>query len=516
MEDNFHIKRVGPDTPMTIDIQTAEIIRKSIEYLGLRPVTNPIGFEKDGIPTINGLFSDIIFGVTSEERKRQWGYIDLNTKIVHPFIYKVLTKLQQNIGECCQGQGAWKLTKDGELVKCKENDPEYNPNNTGMDYFISILPKIKFKANKSRERKERIDLIRSYNPEEFIIDKWFVQPVFYRDMEKTGNGPASKPPINNNYLNLIRYAKSLNFNNSLLGNMAKYNIQMETLKIHDNFMEIISKSGTNGFFKDFVVGKSSDYGCRSVISCPVLDQYDKPSDNPIDTNTCGIPLSEVCVILFPFIQKWITDYLTNQFESISNKIPVYKNGKVELIETDDPMSDYSPDFIKKKIDKWIDSFESRCEPITVRCVDGEVYPVAFFGRPFNDNDIKNPNKEEFPIASRPFTWTDLLYIAAVECSEDKHVWVTRYPLVSYAGVYPDKIHVLSTINTEPMVLRIEGQDKVFKYYPKIEKNMSLAQISTMFNDTITMDNSFLDAIGGDSTVRSPFNGNIDENNSVNA
>ena len=40
--------------------------------------------------------------------------------------------------------------------------------------------------------------------------------------------------------------------------------------------------------------------------------------------------------------------------------------------------------------------------------------------------------------------------------------------------------------------------------------MSLEEISTSFNDTVNMDNSFLEAIGGDGTIRSPFNGNIDE------
>lgn len=492
-------KRVGPDTPMTLDIQTQQIIEDSIKYLHLKPVENPIGFEKGGIPTVNGLYSDIIFGVTSEERKRQWGYINLNTKIIHPFVFKVLKKLQPSaIDECCSGKGVWKVTKDGEFVKCKENDPEYNLDHTGLDYFISILPKIKFKENKSRERKERIDFFKTFSPEDYLIDKWLVQPVFYRDIEKNANGPASKPQINNNYMNLIRYAKSLQFNDKFLGNMAKYNLQVETEKIHDYFMEVISKGGSNGFFKDFVVGKSPDYGYRSVISCMVLDQYDKPSDVPIDTITCGVPLAEVCVILFPYIWRWISNYLTNQFEAITNKLPCFNDkGEVELMELDDPMAEYSPEFIKKKIDKWIDSFESRNEPVTVRVSDGTKRALVFMGRPFDKNDKIGERSEKHQLAYRPFTWTDLLYIAATECAEDKHVWVTRYPLVSYAGVFPCKIHVMSTIHTMPMVLKLEGVDKKFPYYPILDVNMTPEQISAAFNDTINMDNSFLEAIGGD-------------------
>ena len=85
------VRTVGPDVPFMLDIQTQEILDLSVKYLELKPVTNPINMERDGIPTDDGLFSTEIFGVTAEERKHKYGYINLNTKIIHPVIYGVLT-----------------------------------------------------------------------------------------------------------------------------------------------------------------------------------------------------------------------------------------------------------------------------------------------------------------------------------------------------------------------------------------------------------------------------------------
>ena len=111
----------------------------------------------------------------------------------------------------------------------------------------------------------------------------------------------------------------------------------------------------------------------------ILDQYDKPSEVPIDTITCGVPLAQVCVILFPFIQRWICNYLTDQFESVYNgKIMAIINGKAQEVELDNPLERFTPDYIKKKIDKWIDSYESRNDPIMVPLKNGEEAPIYFY------------------------------------------------------------------------------------------------------------------------------------------
>ena len=95
------------------------------------------------------------------------------------------------------------------------------------------------------------------------------------------------------------------------------------------------------------------------------------------------------------------------------------------------------------------------------------------------------------------TWTDLLYIAAEECSEDKYAWVTRYPLTSYLGTFPTKIHVLSTVRTAPYKMIVNGDERIYKYYPIIDVNKSTLEVSISFNETVNMANLMLETIGGD-------------------
>jgi hypothetical protein len=499
MSNNIMSRHVAPDNHLGIDLCTDKIINANIAMNGIKEVTNPINFDRGGIPTVDGLFSEYIFGVTTDERRLTWAYIDLGCKVIHPYIFYVLGSIQQNIKDVCEGKGSWKVTDEGDLVPIKENDDSYDVEKTGIDWFVKNYKKIKFKKNDSRERNEKIDLLNTLGPDDIFISKWLVIPVFYRDLE-TKDGPLKIPPINKEYTNLIRYSQSVKYESlemDMMTNLTKYNIQSTLCAIQTYYQEIIQKS--DGFFKQYVLGKNPDYGVRSVISCPVLTEYDTPDDMPIDMNTTGFPLSEVLSMLFPFVQRWIYNWFLNFTETIGNIYSIEDSGKTARII--DGASKYTPDYIAKKISSWIDNYESRFELITFdmeyekngKLEVGE-WPIKFFGIPYS-NDPNNPNVSQ--ICDRYMTWTDIFYIAAVECSEDKYAWVTRYPLTSYLGTFPTKIFVLSTTHTSPCQMDINGEIKIYKYYPIIDLNKSSLEVSTSFNETVNMPNSILDSIGGD-------------------
>jgi hypothetical protein len=499
MGNKIMARHVSPDNHLGIDLCTDKIIDANIAMNGIKEVTNPINFDRGGIPTVDGLFSEYIFGVTTDERRLTWAYIDLGCKVIHPYIYSILTSLQQNIKEIFEGKGSWKVTDSGDLVAVKENDPDYDTDRSGVDWFIKHYKDIKFKRNKSRERDEKIDLLETFKPEDIMVSKWLVIPVFYRDLE-TRDGPLKIPPINKEYMALIRYAQSVKYESlemDMMTNLTKYNIQNTLCNIQVYYQEIIQKS--DGFFKQYILGKNPDYGVRSVISCPVLTEYDTPEDMPIDMNTTGFPLSEVLSMLFPFVQRWIYNWFLNSTETIGS-IHVGTN-KNEFGRILDAGSKFTPDYIAKKISSWIDNYESRFEVITVEAViekNGKEtikeVPIKFSGIPYSD-DPNNPNTSQ--ICDRHMTWTDIFYIAAVECSEDKYAWVTRYPMTTYLRTFPTKIFVLSTVKTSPCRMNINGEVKIYKYYPIIDLRKSSLEVSTSFNETVNMANSILDAIGGD-------------------
>lgn len=520
-------QHVGPGTHMTMDIVTDEIINNNIKYLKMKEVKNPIYFRNmtNQEPTDDGLFSTRIFGLQPEEKKRKWGYIDLGTKIIHPFIYEVLCALQQNIKDCCNGIGSWKINEDHDLVKVPENDPDYNEENTGMDWFVKNYSKIVFKRNNSRERDEKISMITSFKPSDIFITKWLVIPVFYRDFNYRNN-KLDIPEINGLYRKLVTIAHSIKFSSSLevSSNIDKVNMELTLVDIERYYRSLVQQS--DGFFRQYVIGKNPDYGVRSVISCPVLTQYDKPDDCPIDMNHTGYPLSEVIQSLYPFIERWVYNWFVNEFDVSSGTKPalIYENGQKKVVamnavniiayktvdsngkEIEKERAEksnivdgkYNIDNIRKRISTWIDNYESRFEPITYDGeYNGKIYKnceMAFTGVPYA-SDPSNPKASD--ISNRAFTWTDLLYLAAEDCAADKYAWVTRYPLTSYLGVYPTKIHVMSTVRTTKCKMVVNGETRVYDFYPLIDPKKTTMEVSTSFNETINMANSRLEIIGGD-------------------
>ena len=131
------------------------------------------------------------------------------------------------------------------------------------------------------------------------------------------------------------------------------------------------------------------------------------------------------------------------FDEAGNEIEKERVDRSSIVD-----GKYNIDNIRKRINSWIDNYESRFEPITYDGeYDGKVYrncQLMFTGMPYA-GDPENINASD--IAARVFTWTDLLYMAAEDCASDKYAWVTRYPIVTYLGTFPTKIHVLSTVRT---------------------------------------------------------------------
>ena len=112
----------NPEAPMAIALITDKIIMNS----GLQPVSDPISFGSGGVPTDNGLFSDIIFGRDADSRQRQFAYINLHEKFFHPYVYEILKQLMpKRFDRCAYGEGtSWRIADDGELVEVKKDDPD--------------------------------------------------------------------------------------------------------------------------------------------------------------------------------------------------------------------------------------------------------------------------------------------------------------------------------------------------------------------------------------------------------
>ena len=70
------------------------------------------------------------------------------------------------------------------------------------------------------------------------------------------------------------------------------------------------------------------------------------------------------------------------------------------------------------------------------------------------------------------------------------MWIQRD---SYLNEFPTKLNILSTKETEPMVIN----NKLYKNYPKIREQDINTDTSNKFVDTMNIHNSYLKGIGGD-------------------
>ena len=143
--------------------------RKLIIANGLKEVTNPILYETGYIPTPDGLLSLEIFGTTSRDRKETYAYIDLGGPFLHPYVYKVMKRIDRNIEHIVHGRKKYIITEEGHI---KEDPDGY----TGLTWLYKNWNKVKFKRNDSNVRTERITLIESTKKDVLFCKQWIVIP----------------------------------------------------------------------------------------------------------------------------------------------------------------------------------------------------------------------------------------------------------------------------------------------------------------------------------------------------
>ena len=440
-------------------------INKLIKNKNLQEVKNPIFFNLRNTPTEDGLFSYEIFGpLGSDERKYTYAYIDLHSKFIHPMVYKLITSLGSRYADCISGNKYYKVVNN-DLVEDSENG------RTGLDFFYEAFDNLKFKSTDSSKREEKLDVLNSLSKNEIFIDKYIVIPAFLRDFNpnKTGKGSSDVDMINNIYSKIIRLSQSLNDGSfSFVSNSTKNSIQTYLVEIYENL--ISSLASKTGLIHQSLLGKNVDYATRSVISAPRI-KSEKWNDSLIRFGYTGVPLSQICVLFYPLFSKWISDFV----EQYEDQISIVHDTAGNEVKLNNIKAQFNPNEIENLIKDFIKNIEGRFSSIKLRDSKGNKYPCELFYNKLN----------------RYFTKMDLLYLAASDITKNKHVYVTRYPVESYASIYPSRITILTTHD----VNKVELDDKYFENYPVIYSDYPAE--AKYFIDTTIPHNSYLTALGGD-------------------
>ena len=92
----------GSKNPVRANHLRVELLdmERLVKVNELKPVTNPITFQKNNNPTPDGLLSNEIFGISMYDRIHTCSYIDRNELFMSTLIYTTWARLAKKMVAC--------------------------------------------------------------------------------------------------------------------------------------------------------------------------------------------------------------------------------------------------------------------------------------------------------------------------------------------------------------------------------------------------------------------------------
>lgn len=451
-------------------------IEANIKINHLKEVTNSVALVRNQ-PTPDGVLSYEIFGSSTQARRETMAYIDLHGHYMYPNAAAKLRSYSSLLSEILFGTTLYSFDqKTGTFARDDENGT------SGPEFLYNCWPYIKNPPKESVTTKE-VEQFFHKDRDKLFLTKILVMPPFFRDKNETTGAQMSLFDINPIYNSIISYTQNMaNYTNlyQSMTYLTQGRVQQLLVDLYNKV--IVDKVKGNpskfGMLRRAMLSKNIDYSGLMVISSTVL--HTNEMDEVITRfGYAVIPLARACAMFFPFIVHALKNYFDRLFIQ-GGKFPVNivnpETHKRE-IQYRTVSESFDESYVTHLISRFINSPSTRFDPVEVPDHQGK---IAFVGTYY---------KDELNF-QRTMTVTDLLYIVAKDALSDKHVYVTRYPLDNYNGQFPARIELSTTIKTRP----VRYGEKIYQYYPVIEGDPN-----NVFVESFTISNTFLDAMGGDST-----------------
>lgn len=436
----------------------------------------------------DGLLSTEIFGTSKGDRRTTFAYIDLKRPFIHPHIYhKVLKSIARNIVYVVSGQRRYSV-QSGMMI---EDDNGW----TGIENLYKHWDEIEWYKSKSANKVNK-ELLCELKRDQIFLTKFPVCPPAYRDVMIAGTVDSSDHvnELNDLYVRLIRNVSLL----SEGGIFARHQYAAQQ-KIQDTLVDIMiyfknQISRKQGLIRKNLIGKSVDFGTRSVISAPTYN-HERFEDNMIDIEHTALPIEQCCSNFYPFIEAWLKTFFNREVINDPNLIMFYdpEIKREVTAKIKDPQNQFSEKNIKRMINDYCLNPDNRFKPMEVDVIvplaKGE--KVVKASMILKGKVLFRNNTEE--ALNRPMTVTDILYLACVDVCEKRHVMVSRYPVGTDKGIYFNKIRVQSTVNH----IEVLFNGKEYPFYPDIDMSLPHDKVGVQFIDTLVFSNAHLDGMGAD-------------------
>lgn len=463
--------------PVNIELMNVD---KFIQHEKALPVTSHHTFDTNGILHPEGLFSEVIFGqIGSDERLIRFGYIDLNTKILNPVVYRNLLTMKKMYNDVMCGKTTVKFSKtELDLVLCDKDDPD---GGTGYGFFMNQFSKLKFKETKSTRRSDKISIIEN-SKDALFISRIPVIPAGIRDIQDKNGRPVSED-INKIYQSILSLGMSLpsDLGTHPIFDSVRFALQLKVVEVYEYLKNVFD--GKEGYGQSKYNARSIACGTRNVISAPILESEHPKSPNFLKVDETLVPLFEVLKMYQPAVVYQLKNKIFNYIfgNSSSNTISAIDpaTNKLSFIEiTDDEKNRFTT---SEGIDNFINLFINefiRERPVTIKNINDKQYYLLML---YDDGDEifiyrsladftffykENYNKEIDNSKIRACTFIEMMYLTAYPAMENKHVFFTRYPVTTTESIYPSKCHIATT-SPSRMVKLISQYDTTFSFeYPE--------------------------------------------------
>ena len=381
--------------PMKMDILD---IDEYIKKHRLIPVTsNLVLSNKDINP--EGLFSTKIFGTFgSPERMTRFSYINLNTTIIHPVIYYVLTQLLGGkLVKILNKEINYKYNKETNTLEESNSNEDNNISGFKLLYkYWDIIsdPKSGFiKDTGTKQRNENLEFLNKYRDKKNLvfIDKYLVLPAGLRDINTVAfekSGIVSYDEINDIYLTILSKSNSIGSALDIISetdasNTLTFDIQQEVYKLYLHLLDKLS--GKTGFLKaGGLVKKPIVYSSRGVIINPryIKEKYNEDVTTNIKIGEVGVPVSMLLADVKPFVIHYLNRYIEDE----NNLFIGIRKFLKDNFDKEDKLSDR--EIINKFIDRCIKDTKFLQEIIDYVEVDNRKIPIYVMD--FLKNEILIP------------------------------------------------------------------------------------------------------------------------------
>lgn len=453
-----------------------------IKQHGLQEVTSQMIYE----PSTNnfhpsGLFSEEIFGqLGSASRVATLGYINLNTKILAPVIYKNVIDLKPIYNNIMQGKASARWNEETKQFDICSKSAEGA--NTGYSFFMEHFNELIFEQTSSPTRNNKILTIeKARSNDTAIVDKLIVAPAGLRDI-KEKNGRVAVEEVNKMYNLVIAISnevKASSFNKFLAKfyDGIKYNLQLKVYEIYNYWTNFLD--GKTGFAQKRYARRAIAYGTRNVVTSAEMTGVSPTDATFLKHNETLIPIFQGAKAFQPLVIHMLREvFYTNIFNFGNTQVPVIDINTKNLIYVEIKDSELTKALSTTLAEEMISMFqntETRLTPVTIKSKEDKDYymyliydtgnDIYMFRNLDNFCEYYGFDRNVVFNSCRPLTHLEMMYISTYIATMDKYCTVTRYPAIELGSIYPSKVKIGSTVPSREVVFHANNENTVMPHYP---------------------------------------------------